>query len=297
MNDIPEPEARVASPRSAWTLALRAEVLRVGGPDMARVGTIGIWLASYADADGGSCFPSLATIAALAGCSQDSASQLVRVLLGVGMLGRRRRPNQSSVYQLLIPTQRPDWDAHMHHYAASPKRRAYAKKKAADLAARQAQATRNPPVGVVRNPPTAVVPEPAGAGGSGPLADAPEPADGRVRNPPTAGFRNPPVAGGTCTDLPAVGTPTPDTSWFGPRPQPPVARASPLRIVSTSPGSSDTGSSQPPLLMSAPTEQLPEPDTPDPLRCQDCGSPRGWRPDGSTLCAPCRNRARTLDTG
>lgn len=106
--------------------------------------------------------------------------------------------------------------------------------------------------------------------------------------------------------LPPAEDPPTDTTWFGPGPQPPVARASPppLRLAASSPGMPGPASVQSPLLMSAPTEPpaavpagLPEPDTPNmgPLRCQDCGNPRGWRPDGIDLCHPCRTRQ--LDTG
>jgi hypothetical protein len=50
---------RVQSVRNAWTNALRAEVLRVGRtiPEVARVAAVGMWIATYTDADGSNAFP------------------------------------------------------------------------------------------------------------------------------------------------------------------------------------------------------------------------------------------------
>lgn len=262
MNDTPVPEPRVLSPRNTWINALRNEQLRVRDRDMATVVGVGVWIASYADADGGSAFPSTETLSVLEGISKESVTRAVKVLVAVGMLTRRRRPNTTAVYQLLMPTSQPDWAAHMHLFADTRQRRDYAKKKAAAAAALIDTESRTASTDAIRTASVAGFPDSVRGGVSGPPAEGPDSVRGRPRTASVDAVRTASVAGGTCTDLPTVGTPTHDTTWFGLGAQPPVARESPLRIVSTSRGSADTGSSQPPLLMSAPTEQLPEPDTP-----------------------------------
>ncbi|MGI5142187.1 MULTISPECIES: helix-turn-helix domain-containing protein [unclassified Streptomyces] len=117
---------RVQSVRNAWTNALRAEVLRVGRtiPEVARAAAVGMWIATYTDADGSNAFPARDTLATLSGRSQETVTRAVKVLMGVGLLTRKRRSNASTVYQLLIPTGRPDWAAHIHHMTDTRQRRA-----------------------------------------------------------------------------------------------------------------------------------------------------------------------------
>ena len=265
--DIPDPDPRVQSPRNAWINALRAEVLRVGTKEMARVGHVGVWLASYGNADGSSCHPGRETLAELAGCTEESVSRLLRVLVGVGMLSPKRRQGKPTVYQLLLPHERPDWDAHMHHYTKTRQRAAHKRSKT-ELGERAAQeeAARTASMDAV---------------GTASMA---------------GGYQYIP--------LPAVEDQPNDTTWFGPGPQPQQpARASPLRLAASSPGVVEASSVQPPLLMSAPTDppaQLPEPDTPDPYappRCPDCSVELVLMPSGRTThpqrCSPNREH----DTG
>jgi hypothetical protein len=144
---------RVQSARNAWVNALRAEVLRVGRriPEVARVATVGMWIASYADADGSNTFPGRDTLAALSGCSEETVTNAVKVLMGVGLLTRRRRPNASSMYQLLMPLGGGlDWAPHMHHMTDTRQRRAYAKKKEQEIA--KALAERTASTDAVENP-------------------------------------------------------------------------------------------------------------------------------------------------
>ncbi|MGV9271486.1 helix-turn-helix domain-containing protein [Kitasatospora sp. NPDC003701] len=122
---------RTQTVRSAWTNALRAEVLRIGSRDLAAVARVGVWLATYADADGSNAWPSRETLAVLAGCTPESVTRALRVLEGVGVLAKRRRPNSTAVYRLLIGAERPDWGRHMHHYTDTRQRKARAAQKAA----------------------------------------------------------------------------------------------------------------------------------------------------------------------
>jgi hypothetical protein len=127
-------EDRVQSVRNAWINSLRAEVLRVGRaiPEVARVVSVGMWIATYADADGSNAFPARDTLATLTGCSQETVTRAVRVLMGVGVLARKRRPNASAVYQLLMPLGGGlDWAAHIHHMTDTRQRAARQREKAA----------------------------------------------------------------------------------------------------------------------------------------------------------------------
>ncbi|THA44125.1 hypothetical protein, partial [Streptomyces sp. A1136] len=123
------------APRTAWINAMRTEVLRVGKriPEVAKVVSVGVWIATYADADGSNSFPGRDTLACLAGCSEETVTRAVKVLMGVGALARKRRPNSSSMYQLLpiafLPGGLP-WEQHLHHYTDTRQRKAHAKKKA-----------------------------------------------------------------------------------------------------------------------------------------------------------------------
>lgn len=213
-------EDRVQSVRNAWTNALRAEVLRVGRtiPEVARVVTVGMWIATYADADGSNSFPSRATLATLSGCSQETITRCVNVLMHVGVLVRRRRPNASTVYQLLIPTGRLDWDAHIHFVTETRQRKAYAKKKADSIA----EATRTASTDAVRTASTAGVPDSVRGGGSEPPEITPDSVHGRPRKASVDAVRTASVAG-VYQYLPTSGRdPLPDHNSADLSPQPPV---------------------------------------------------------------------------
>jgi hypothetical protein len=69
--------------------------------------------------------------------------------MGVGVLARKRRPNASAMYQLLMPLGGGlDWAAHIHHMTDTRQRKAHAKAKAE----RVAEATRTASTDVVENP-------------------------------------------------------------------------------------------------------------------------------------------------
>lgn len=128
---------REQAPRTAWINAVRGEVLRVGKriPELAKVAQVGVWIATYADADGSHSFPGRDTLACLTGCSEETVTRAVKVLMGVGALQRKRRPNASSMYHLvtLLPGPLP-WEEHMHHMTDTRQRKAHAKKKAEAVA-------------------------------------------------------------------------------------------------------------------------------------------------------------------
>lgn len=137
---------RVQTVRNAWINRVRDEALRMRRPEVSKAAHIGVWIASYADADGGNAFPSGATLAAICGCTRETVSRCVRLLTAVGLLERRRRPNQTAVYQLVIPLQRPDWDAHMDVWGESrqaARRRVEKEKEIAERATRSASGDDN----------------------------------------------------------------------------------------------------------------------------------------------------------
>ncbi|MFZ3569932.1 helix-turn-helix domain-containing protein [Streptomyces sp. BH097] len=213
-------EERVQSVRNAWTNALRAEVLRVGRtvPEVARVATVGVWIATYADADGSNAFPSRATLATLAGCSQETVTRAVKVLMGVDMLERKRRPNASSMYQLAMPVGRIDWGEHIHHMTDTRQRKAHAKAKAAKLA----DAARTASEDAVENPgdnSTDSVhgrhPDSVRSGGSETPGQDPDSVHGRPRTTSTDAFRTASAAG-VYQYLPTSGRdPLPDHTPMG----------------------------------------------------------------------------------
>ncbi|MDH6709791.1 hypothetical protein P3T27_006540 [Kitasatospora sp. MAA19] len=130
------PAERTQSVRNAWINALRAETLRVAEREQARVAQVGHWIATYADADGDNAWPSRETLSVLCGCTKEAVTRAVAVLVAVGILERRRRPNASQVYRLLMPTgQRLDWAAHMPLFTETRQKRAYAAKKAREMEA------------------------------------------------------------------------------------------------------------------------------------------------------------------
>jgi len=220
---------RVQSVRNAWTNSLRAEVLRVGRriPEVARVVTVGMWIATYADADGSNAFPGRDTLAVLAGCSQETVTRAVKVLMGVGVLTRRRRPNASAMYQLLIPigSKGLDWEKHIHHMTDTRQRKAHAKAKAERVAA----ATRTASVDAVENPGDTTsdsvrgrVPDSVRSGGSGAPRTDPDSVRGRPRTASVDAFRTASAAG-VYQYPPTYGRdPLPDHTLAGLSPQPPT---------------------------------------------------------------------------
>jgi hypothetical protein len=220
---------RVQSVRNAWTNALRAEVLRVGRriPEVARVVTVGMWIATYADADGSNAFPGRDTLATLSGCSQETVTRAVKVLMGVGVLARKRRPNASAMYQLLIPigSKGLDWAAHIHHMTDTRQRKAYAKKKASEtaeaVAALAAERARTASVDAVRTASADEVPDSVRGGVSKPPEIIPDRVHGRPRNASVDAVRTASVAG-AYQYRPTFGRdPLPDHTLAGLSPEPP----------------------------------------------------------------------------
>lgn len=142
---------REQSKRSAWEMRLRNEALHMARPEVSHCVEIGRWIASYADPDGTNAHPSTETLAILHGCSEEFIGRGVRVLMGLGVLGRKRRPNDSSMYTLITPAagQRLDWDAHLHHWTDN--RQARQRRKAKEEGAAKLKA-RTPSADGVRNP-------------------------------------------------------------------------------------------------------------------------------------------------
>lgn len=189
--------------RTAWINAMRKELLRVGKriPEVARVVHVGVWIATYADADGSNAFPGRDTLAVLAGCSEETVTRCVKVLVGVGALARKRRPNASSMYLLLPTVLLPgglSWEEHMHHYTNTRQRAAHAKKKAEDAA----KVVRTASMDVVREEgggkPDSVHgcgPDSVHGGGSASAAQEPEGVHGRPRTTSMDAFRTASMAG------------------------------------------------------------------------------------------------------
>ncbi|WP_437090118.1 helix-turn-helix domain-containing protein, partial [Streptomyces sp. enrichment culture] len=211
---------RVQSVRNAWTNALRAEVLRVGRriPEVARVVTVGMWIATYADADGSNAFPSRETLATLSGCSQETVTRAVKTLIGVGVLARRRRPNASAMYQLLMPLGGGlNWQAHIHHMTETRQRVARRKAKEEQAAER----TRTASGDAVRTASAYGVPDSVRVGGSEPGPSAPERVRGRPRNASGDAVRTA-SASGVYQYSPTFGRdPLPDHTLAAVEPQPP----------------------------------------------------------------------------
>jgi hypothetical protein len=149
----------------------------------------------------------------------------VKVLMGVGVLTRKRRPNASAMYQLLIPagSKGLPWDTHIHHLTDTRQRRAHAKAKAERIA----EATRTASVDAVENPgedqPDSVrgrVPDSVRSGGSEPPDANPDSVRGRPRTASVDAFRTASAAG-VYQYIPTSGRdPLPDHTLAGLSPQP-----------------------------------------------------------------------------
>jgi MYXO-CTERM domain-containing protein len=194
-------EQRVQSVRNAWINALRAETLRIANRDQARVAQVGYWIATYADADGGNAWPSRETLAVLCGCTTETVTRAVAVLVAVGILARRRRPNAPQTYQLLMPTgQRLDWAAHMPLFTETRQKRAHAAKKAREM---KELLTGTASVDAIRTASVDCVPDSVRGGGSGQRpwtpSEDPDSVHGRSRTASVDAIRTASVAGGTST--------------------------------------------------------------------------------------------------
>ncbi|WP_432116612.1 helix-turn-helix domain-containing protein [Streptomyces sp. S1] len=257
----------VQSVRNAWINRVRDEALRTRRPEVSKAVHIGILIATYADADGSNAFPSTATLAAIAGVSEETVTRCLRLLRAAELLVRRRRPNQSSVYQLLIPAARIDWSEHLHVWGetrqAKARKKAKADAVAALLAEQEAAEEGTPSPDAVRNPSGAGGPEPVPGGGSETSGTRPrtgaDTVPGRVPEPvPGGGLPIPPTCGRD---------PGPDQTMAAVPPQPQDAHASDaddagLRLVPpprggrrAAPGDAQTAGSQRPLLL--PVRGLP----------------------------------------
>ncbi len=279
---------RVQSVRNAWTNALRAEVLRVGRriPEVSRVVTVGMWIATYADADGSNAFPGRDTLATLAGCSQETVTRAVKVLTGVGVLARRRRPNASAMYQLLMPLGGGlDWASHIHHMTETRQRKAHAKKKADDARTASMDAVENPS-GSVDNSPDSVrgrVPDSVRVGGSGIAPEDPDSVHGRPRTASVDAFRTASVDAPTSSFPTSGRDPLPDKDMAGFRTQPAT------RARESAKDESSTGEQSPDGVRRAALEVVR---AREPLaRCTgpDCGISLPYGTTG--LCAGCQQYA------
>ncbi|MFB0617283.1 hypothetical protein [Streptomyces sp. AGS-58] len=154
------------SVRNAWINRLRDEALRMRRVEVSKCVQIGILIGTYADADGTNAFPSGKTLAAIAGCTEETVTRCVKVLMAVGLLRRKRRPNQSSMYLLLLPMgKRVPWEEHLHLYTDT--RQARRKKELKEKGIAEALAGRESGAGEPRNPFRDGVPDTVPAGGSG----------------------------------------------------------------------------------------------------------------------------------
>jgi hypothetical protein len=277
---------------TAWINAMRDEALRVRTPEVARVVTVGVWIATFADKDGSNAFPSRATLATLASCSQETVTRAVRVLMDVGVLERRRRPNASSVYQLCFPvgSRGLDWASHIHHMTETRQRKAYAKKKAAGFAEDRTAST-----DAFQNQPDSDdgrVPDSVRGGGSEPPADTPDSVHGRPRTASADAFRT------ASTDAPTKPTTTSgsdhptDHNLAAVEPQPPVrAREAAKDDSSPQQGPAAAARAAARAALAAVRDREPL------ARCTgpDCGMPLPYGHTG--LCQGCTDYLATTDHG
>lgn len=257
-------ERGIQTVRNAWINAMRNEVLRSNIPELPRIVAIGVWIATYADADGGSTFPGRETLAKLAGAAKETITRAVNVLVAAGVLSRKRRPNQSTMFQLVIPTERPDWSAHMHLYTEN-RQREYRRRKAAEERAQRAdEAARKALQDVSRKASPSNLPE----GVPGRFPDDSEGVPGRPRKESPDAFRkaSPTVA---YQFTPTSGRdPESDHETADVEPQP--------QVVAPEPSREDPSPSQP---------TAGHPEATALRRCTGCGQPV-LRP-GRTHCAGC----------
>jgi DNA-binding transcriptional ArsR family regulator len=95
-------ESRTQPLRFEWEQALRRDpYLVMGEKGMA------LLVATWADLDGGSCFPSIETLARSAGYRQRSVRKIIARLRDAGWLRIEPRSGKSNGYRLTIPKRRP----------------------------------------------------------------------------------------------------------------------------------------------------------------------------------------------
>ncbi|MFD4569350.1 helix-turn-helix domain-containing protein [Streptomyces sp. NPDC058467] len=285
---------RVQSARNAWINALRAETLRVGRaiPEVARVVTVGMWIATYADADGSNSFPGRDTLATLTGCSQETVTRAVKVLMGVGVLARRRRPNASSMYQLLMPLggKGLDWESHIHHMTDTRQRQAYAKKKAQDIA-KAVDNSRTASTDAVENPSESVHgrgPDSVRSGGSELPPRDPDSVHGRPRKASVDAVRTASVAGVYQYSSTSGRDPIPDHTMAGLSPQP-QPRAGEAAKDESSTGEAGRAGAPRDAALAAVRARAPLTRCADP----DCGIPLPYGTAG--LCSGCTDYLNTTE--
>lgn len=283
---------------TAWINAMRDEALRVGRdmPEVARVVGIGVWIATFAGKDGSNAFPSRETLATLAACSQETVTRAVKVLIGVGVLERRRRPNTSAMYQLSTPlgSKGLPWDKHIHHMTETRQRKAHAKAKAERLA----NAARTASVDAVENPAGPVEnradsvrgrgPDSVRVGGSGTPGNGPDSVRGRPRTASVDAFRT------ASMDAPTKPFPTsgrdhpPHHNLAGLSPQPPTRAREAVKDESST-GAGEALAGQQAVALAAVRAREPL------ARCTgpDCGIQLPYGASG--LCDGCRDYLATTD--
>lgn len=283
---------------TAWINAMRDEVLRVGRdlPEVARVVGIGVWIATFAEKDGSNAFPSRETLATLAACSQETVTRAVKVLIGVGVLARRRRPNTSAMYQLLIPlgSKGLPWDKHIHHMTVTRQRKAHAKAKAERLA----EAARTASVDAVEKPADPVenqadsvrgrVPDSVRVGGSGPSRENPDSVHGRPRTASTDAFRTASMDAPTKPTTTCGSDPLPDHNLAGLSRQPPKRAREAVKDESST-GAGEVAGKPRDLALAAVHAREPL------ARCTgpDCGMRLPYGITG--MCDGCRDYLATTD--
>lgn len=212
-------EPRPQSVTSAWVQGLRREVIVSGSRDIARIAHVGVWMSTFANADGTSITAGQKTIAGLTGTSIESVSRAIQVLKGLGLLRSRRKPNQNTEYILTVPTGPLDWGSWLPVFTETRQRRDHRARKAAELVGR----FEVPDTVRGRGPDTVRgwIPDTVRGGVSNPPVTDPDTVHGRYRTPSMDAVRTPSVAGGTMSYLPPVVTSTEDldTAWLSPRPQ------------------------------------------------------------------------------
>ena len=257
-------ERGVQTVRNAWINAMRNEVLRSNIPELPRIAAIGIWIATYADADGSSAFPGRETVAKLAGAAPDTVTRAVKVMVAVGLLQRKRRPNQSSLFQLVIPTERPDWAVHMHLYTETRQKEYRLRKAAEERAAKAEESARKALQDASRKASPSNGPE--GVPGRSP--NDPESVPGRPRKESQDAFRKASPAGAYQYTPTSGRDPDRDQETAEHSPQPQVGDTAPPQ-QDPSPSQAADGQAAPPALR----------------RCANCQQPV-LRP-GRTHCAAC----------
>jgi hypothetical protein len=260
---------RVQTVRNAWINRVRDEALRMRRPEVSKAFHVGMLIATYADADGGNAFPSRTTLAGIAGCTEETVTRCVKLLVAVGLLEHRRRPNKPAVYQLLIPLERPDWDAHMHVWGESRQAKARRLAKEKEIAELLAVKVRTASGDVVREASgdaqqTGSESVPGGVSGQRPRTPSEEPGK-RPRTPPDS------VLGRLPESVPGGGDQYLPTS--GRNPQRDHETADHSRQPQTPAGAREKN------------HQSPAQETPPPLdftRCTRCGDPMVPRPGRTT---------------